>query len=175
MAWLISMARIGQDAGRRCTIFTNKLYHETAVLFELARLEWVEVRVLDDCDAIAAAARDAEAPAGVFLDSSRPDGDVRAVARILRDIDPERIGCVVWDNTCAPIGDHPFADPATPGAPRTPLLLLRSHAKLDQLGLEFCALGTLALVSQPTATDAARGVIEGLDKYLPQALAVSGG
>jgi hypothetical protein len=174
-AWLISTARIARDAGRRCTIFTNRLYHETAILFELARLEWVEVRVLDDCHAITAAARAAEAPAVVFLDSSRPDGDVGAVGRILRDIDPERVGCVVWDNTCAPADAHPFADGVRPDVLRTSLLLLRSHAKLDQLGLEFCALGSLALMSSPAPTDAARGFIDGLANYLPDALAVSGG
>jgi len=174
-AWLISTARIARDAGRQCTIFTNRLYHETAILFELTRLEGVEVRILDDSDAITAAARDAEAPAVVFLDSSRPDGDVGAVARILRDIDPERIGCVVWDNTCAPADEHPLADFVMPDVMRTSLLQIRSHAKLDQLGLEFCALGTLALMSSAMPTDAARAVIEGLEKYLPQVLAVSGG
>jgi hypothetical protein len=172
-AWLIATSRIARDTGQRCTIFTNRLYHETTVLFGLAQLDGVEVRVLDDCAAIAQAARSAEAPAVVFLDSSRPDGGVGALRAILGDIDPGRVGCVVWDNTCAPADEHPFGD--LPHGLRTSLLLLRSHAKLDQFGLEFCALGTLALMSSPGLTDAARAFLAGLEKYLPDALAVTGG
>jgi hypothetical protein len=175
LAWLIATSRLAQDAGRRCTVLTNRLYHETAILFELTRLEWVEVRVFDDCDGIVAAADSVEAPAVVFLDSSRPDGDVHAVRRILREVDPDRMGCLVWDNTCAPAEDHPFGDGIAMERMGTALLLLRSHAKLDQLGLEFCALGTAALMSSPAATAAARAVVDGLTNYLPDALAVSGG
>jgi hypothetical protein len=175
MAWLLATSRLAQDGGRRCTILTNRLYHETAILFELARLEWVEVRVFDDCDALLAAAAGVEAPAVVFLDSSRPDGDVRAVRRILRDADPARMHCLVWDNTCAPADEHPFGDGIALERTGMPLLLLRSHAKLDHLGLEFCALGTLALLCSPTATGTARAVVDGLTNYLPDALTVSGG
>ena len=174
-AWLIATARIAADSGQPCTVLTNRLYHETAILFELTALRWVEVRTFDDCTAIMAAAQAIETPMVILLDSSRPDGDVDAVRRILRGVDTERVGCVVWDNTCAPADEHPFGDSEDIATMRTALLLLRSHAKLDQLGLEFCALGSLALLNGPTPSPLARAALDGLANYLPDALAVSGG
>jgi hypothetical protein len=174
-AWLIAVARMGQDAGRCCTILTNRLYHETAILFELTRLVWADVRTVDDGEALTAAAATVQAPAIVFLDSSRPDGDAGTLRRVLREIDPDRVGSVVWDNTCAPAEEHPFTDGAGFDALRTTLLLLRSHAKLDQFGLELCPLGSLALVRPAGATGAARASADWLSDYLPDVLAVSGG
>ncbi len=174
-AWLIAASRIASDSGRPCTVLTNRLYHETAILFELAELRWVDIRTFDDCTAIAAAAKSIKTPMVVFLDSSRPDGDADSVRRILRDVDPDRVGCTVWDNTCAPADEHPFVDGIDLATMRTSLLLLRSHAKLDQLGLEFCALGSLTLLNGPRPSHRTRAMLDGLANYLPDALAVSGG
>lgn len=174
-AWLIAASRIAHDSGQRCTVLTNRLYHETAILFELTELRWLEIKTFDDCAEIAAAARSIDSPMMIFLDSSRPDGHADAVRRLLRDIDASRVGCVVWDNTCAPADEHPFADEVDVAAIRTSVLLLRSHAKLDQLGLELCALGSLALLNGPRPSRLARTMLDGLANYLPDTLAVSGG
>jgi hypothetical protein len=174
-AWLLAVSRVAQDGARRCTVLTNRLYHETTILFELSQLTWVQVRTFDDVDALLAAAATVKGPATVFLDSSRPDGHAAAVRRVLRAVDPDRFGCVVWDNTCAPADEHPFTDGFAFGDMTTSLLLLRSHAKLDQLGLEFTALGTLALLTGPGIAEGARPTVVGLKNYLPDALAVSGG
>lgn len=174
-AWLIAASRIAHDAGQRCTVLTNRLYHETAVLFELADLSWVDVRTVDSAAEIVAAARSVPSPMLVFLDSSRPDGHVDAVRHVLRELDADRVGCVVWDNTCAPADEHPFGEAIDVSGLRTTLLLLRSHAKLDQFGLELCALGSLALLNGPRPSRLARTMLDGFTNYLPDALAVSGG
>jgi hypothetical protein len=174
-AWLVTVARIASERGRRHLVLTNRLYHETGVLFDMARLELVEIRRYDDCDALLDATASAADPAVVFLDSSRPDGDAGTLSRVLREVDPGRVGCVVWDNTCAPAAASPFGAAISVQDLRSALLLIRSHAKLDQLGLEFCALGSIAMLSPAAATAEAAAWREGMQRFIPDGLAVTGG
>jgi hypothetical protein len=184
-AWLVVVARMAADRGRRHLVLTNRLYHETEVLFHMARLSDVEVRKHDDLDSLLAAAAAAEDPVAVFLDSSRPDGGAAAVARLLREIDPAKVGCVLWDNTCAPASDHPFEaaeglraatvdHPVARTELNTALVVLRSHAKLDQLGLELTPLGSVVMVSGPACTGEGPQWRAGFHRYLAESLAVTG-
>src|SRR5262249_55335212 len=72
-AWLVAVARSAADRGRRLLVLTNRLYHETEVLFHMGRLADVQVRKYDDVGSLLAAAAQAQDPLAIFLDSSRPD------------------------------------------------------------------------------------------------------
>jgi hypothetical protein len=174
--WLIAVARMATERGQRHLVLSNRLYHETGILFDTVRLQQVETRAYDDCDALLAAAAAASGPVVVFLDSSRPQGDAATVARVLREANPEQVSCVVWDNTCAPATESPFGADLPLTELATALLLIRSHAKLDQLGLEFCALGSMAMLApaQAAARPAAQAWWEALDRFVPETLAVTG-
>jgi hypothetical protein len=174
-AWLLAVARLAAERNRRHVVLTNRLYHESKVLFAAMRLSDVEVHTYDDVDQILAAAAAEHDPVVVFLDSSRPDGDVAAVRRVLRESAPGQVGCVVWDNTCAPMADRPY-DVTDDGADldRT-LLLVRSHVKLDQLALEFCALGSIAMISSADDGPEPAVWVDALRRFVPDCLAVTGG
>lgn len=177
-AWLIAVARLAAESGRH-VVLTNRLYHETKVLFASMRLHDVEIRTYDDIDGILAAAAAERDPVVVFLDSSRPYGDLAAVTRVLRESAPERIGCVVWDNTCAPMAQRPYEvtevteDGAGGADLDRALLLVRSHVKLDQLALEFCALGSITMIG--SADDGPEPWLDAMRRFIPDCLAVTGG
>ncbi|MBB5919952.1 hypothetical protein FHR81_000982 [Actinoalloteichus hoggarensis] len=211
-AWLIAVARMAAERGMPHLVLTNRLYHEAEILFDMARLADVTVRKHDDLDSLLAAANEAEHPVVIFLDSSRPDGTAAALTRLLREIDPTKVGSVLWDNTCASASDSPF-EPAGPSwseaseAPAAPLpvepltlldldddgvgqasttprlrtdeltttlVVLRSHAKLDQLGLELCSLGSVVMMTGPANTGEGPHWQTGMQRFFADSLAVTG-
>lgn len=173
-AWLLAVARSAGDRGEHL-VLTNRLYHETRVLFDAMDLARVDVRTYDDPEGLLRAASASDVPVVVFLDSSRPHGDSATVRRVLRETAPERVGCVVWDNTCAPTSERPFdIDDGVAGLDR-PLLLLRSHVKLDQLGLEFCSLGSIAMFCPPRRHEEPGRWHTAMRTLLPDCLMVTGG
>lgn len=173
-AWLVALARMAAERRRRHLVLTNRLYHETDILFDMARLNHVQVRRHDSCDELLEAASVADRPAVIFLDSSRPDGDAATLTRVLQSLDPERVGCVVWDNTCAPASDSPFGPTLSAADLPVALFVIRSHAKLDQLGLEFCSLGSMAQVSRPGASGLSPAWRDGMRRLMSDSLAVTG-
>ncbi|MEL7371761.1 MAG: hypothetical protein AAFN74_22745 [Myxococcota bacterium] len=173
-AWLIAVARMGAKASQKYCVLTNRLYHETDLLFQMARLQDVEVRVFDDVSQIIDAAASIDMPATIFLDSSRPDGDAAAVRRTLEVVDADKVACVVWDNTCAPAHDHPFDERLRSSDLPVSLILIRSHAKLDQLGLEFTSLGSIVQLTRKDASSAVRHWHTSMKYLLSDAIAVSG-
>lgn len=108
----------------------------------------------------------------ILLDSSRPFGDAQSVAKVMRSV--SSAGLVVWDNTCAPAADHPFGDSLPPEDLRCALMLLRSHLKLDQLGLELTALGSMVVLTQPGASAGGDMWRDGLVRYLADAIGATG-
>jgi hypothetical protein len=52
--------------------------------------------------------------------------------------------------------------------------MLRSHAKLDQLGLEFCSLGSIALMSRPATEGLGAAWRTGFNRFMADSLAVTG-
>ncbi|SER03120.1 hypothetical protein [Actinokineospora terrae] len=184
-AWLIAVARMASERGRPHLVLTNRLYHETEILFHMARLSGVVVHKHDTVGELLTAAHAAEDPVTVFLDSSRPDGGAEAVTRVLRELDPGKVGCVLWDNTCCSSADNPFEtvdghrestveSPVVRAELNTTLVVLRSHAKLDQLGLELCSLGSVAMVTTEANTGEGPLWLEGMQRFFADALAVTG-
>ncbi|WP_424186879.1 hypothetical protein ACOBQX_03325 [Actinokineospora sp. G85] len=161
-AWALAVARIAAVVGP-VRVVTNRLYHETAVLFRSMDLSRVAFTVCQDIEGIVHNSTDSTTPVVVFLDSSRPFGDAAAVGRVLSATTPDQVPLVVWDNTCASTAQPPA------GEPDRPLLLIRSHVKLDQYGLEFSPLGSLALIAGQQ--DWARR----LRALIPECLMVTGG
>jgi hypothetical protein len=175
VSWLIAAGRMAAERGRRQLVLTNRLYYETCLLFQSARLADVEIRSYPDTAALLAAVA-AAGPVAVFLDSSRPGGGAAVLSRVLAEADAARVGCVVWDNTCMPAAADPFGHPVPVSGPRTTLLLIRSHTKLDQLGLELCSLGSITMLPgspQPTTAEASAWR-EAMRRFLPDCLAVTG-
>jgi hypothetical protein len=173
-AWFLTLARVAAHQQRDHVVVANRVYYETKVLFDTIRPAHVEVRVQGDGDDLLAAIAAADAPVIVLLDSSRPGGDARAVRRVLRGADPARVVCVAWDNTCAPATESPFGPGLSAADLPVPLVVLRSHLKLDQLGLEFSSLGTLVLMSPP-AGDGGRRWATDFTGFLPDLLGALGG
>lgn len=147
-AWLLALARMANEQQRPYIVLTNRLYHETIALFEQARLRGVQIQLHQTLDPLLETMNTIDGNVVVFLDSSRPDGGSEALASVLRCMGSRRGSFVVWDNTCAPAADHPFGDDSKAGDLAVPLVVIRSHAKLDQAGLELCPLGSLALVTR---------------------------
>jgi hypothetical protein len=174
VAWLLAVARLAKEHEQRHVIFTNHLYHETDMLFDMARLNGLDVRRHASVEELLVSAARESDPAVVFLDSSRPDGGSEALRRVLRCSDPERIGCVVWDNTCVPVADHPFDAQFTPSDLGPSLVVIRSHVKLDQLGLEFSSLGSVALLVSRGAPRASHRWRDAMQSFIPDAITVSG-
>lgn len=173
-AWLLAVARTGAEQGRRL-VLTNRLYHETGALFQAMDLTHVDLRRYDTIDELLQAAAAAEYPAVVFLDSSRPHGDAQAVSRVLTESDSGQVGCVVWDNTCAPAAQRPYAvTDGTAELDRT-LLLVRSHVKLDQLALEFCPLGSITMIGGSADGPEPAAWLDALRRFIPDCLMVTGG
>jgi hypothetical protein len=173
-AWLGMVSRMANEQRRRHVILTNHLYYETESLFELMKLERVETRRFDDLESLLLAASQASDPSIVFLDSSRPWGDAQALTKVLRSVRPEQVGLVLWDNTCAPAADHPFDATFPVESLRSALLLLRSHLKLDQLGLELTPLGSMALVTRPGASPGSDAWKDGFELFLADSIGVTG-
>jgi hypothetical protein len=175
VAWLVTVARMAAERGQQQLVLTNDLYYETGLLFQSARLEHVAVRSFPDTAALLAAMAAATGPVAVFLDSSRPDGDAMALSRVLGAADPERVGCVVWDNTCIPAFVDPLGDTVPGPEARPTLLLIRSHAKLDQLGLELCSLGSITMLpGGQTETRQAAAWRDAMRELLPDCLSATG-
>ena len=174
VAWMCAVARMAVDAPGPVSVFTNRLYHETDMLFDMARFHGVTVERHDSVSDILAAAATHRGPVAVFLDSSRAEGDVVAVRSVLAGLDPDRVGCVVWDNTCAPADHDPFESTLEHADLHISLLLLRSHVKLDQLGLEFCTLASIAMLTGRAITDEGRRFRDGMRAFLSDAITVTG-
>ena len=143
--WLTGVARVAAEREQHHLVLTNQVYYETNRLFRLAALQHVTIRVCAGLDEILAAMAQARQPVVVMLDSTYPGGDPASVARVMRAADPERVGCVAWDSTCVPAVVDPFASLASLTSLPVALAVLRSHAKLDQLGLELCGFGSATI------------------------------
>ncbi|MEA2150695.1 MAG: hypothetical protein QOD69_2525 [Solirubrobacteraceae bacterium] len=140
--WLTGVAGVAAQRDQHHVVLTNQVYYETQRLFGLAGLQHVTIRGFAGLDEILDAMAQARQPVAVLLDSTYPGGDPASVARVMRAADPERVGCVAWDSTCAPAVADPCASlTSLPVA----LAVLRSHPKLDQLGLELCGFGSATI------------------------------
>jgi len=140
--WLMGVACVAAERGRHHLVLTNQVYYETHRLFGLAGLRNVTFRSYAVLDELLAAMARARQPVVVLLDSTYPGGDPASVERVMRAADPARVGCVAWDSTCSPAVADPCASLASlPVA----LAVLRSHPKLDQLGLELCGFGSATI------------------------------
>ena len=104
-------------------------------------------------------------------DSSRPWGDASSATKVLRSV--RSTDLVVWDNTCSPAAVHPFDETFPPEALCSTLMLLRSHLKLDQLGLELCAIGSIAALTPP-GRDSDNIWQNGLQDFLSDAIGATG-
>ncbi|WP_024934825.1 hypothetical protein [Actinomadura welshii] len=166
-AWYLALAKLTTDV----TVVTNTLYYETETLFELCPAAHVRVEPRADRDGFLRRLRTASGPVVAFLDSCQPFGDAAMVREVLARGDEPGPLAVVWDNACAPIA----ADPCPGGWTGVPLVLLRSHHKLDELGLELATLGSAAVATPPGMDEPRRAHAEGLRDLLPKVLSVAGG
>ncbi len=152
--WLTGVARVAAERDQHHLVLTNQVYYETDRLFGLAGLAHLTIRGCAGLDEILVELARARQPVVVMLDSTYPGGDPASVARVLRAADPERVSCVAWDSTCAPA----IADPcAGLTSLAVPLAVLRSHPKLDQLGLELCGFGSATIAYDRSAKPSSRG------------------
>ncbi|MEU8119523.1 hypothetical protein AB0C21_12545 [Spirillospora sp. NPDC049024] len=166
-AWYLALAKLTTGV----TVVTNTLYYETETLFDLCSSPHVRVEPCAGREDFLDRLGTAPGPVVAFLDSCQPFGDAAMVGEVLSRAEELGLLAVVWDNACAPIAQ----DPCPGGWTGVPLVLLRSHHKLDELGLELATLGSAAVAAPPGLDGPRQKHAEGLRDLLPKVLSVTGG
>ncbi len=152
-AWLWGLGRVAAERGEDVLLLTNELYYETTHLLRVAAPPRLRVSGHLHADDLLARLRRPDGPIAVLVDSTYPGGSAAAVGRILTEVDPAKTLCVAWDSTCVELDEGPrLRDDHW----RVPLVALRSHPKLDQLGLELCSFGSVTFVGASTSEDEPR-------------------
>jgi hypothetical protein len=120
------------------------VYFETQhVLRDLTTLDYVAVDPEDD---LPAAARAQEGHVTVLVDSISARDDCGLFERL----EPGTVDLLLFDSTCYEVGSERI-ERAVEAAVRldTPLVLLRSHVKIDFLGVEYGRLGSAVFLVTP--------------------------
>src|SRR5204863_9544694 len=98
-------------------------------------------------------------PRILLLDSCTTAG---AFERALTSVQP-RLDLIVFDTTCFSSGSGRILRALSwARTAAVPIVLLRSHTKLDSLGVEYGRLGSAVFVPCPRAGDATQQVLQAL-------------
>ena len=151
--WLWGLGRVAAQRGEEVLLLTNELYYETAHLLRVAAPPGLRVSVHADADDLLARVNRPDGPIAVLVDSTYPGGSAAAIGRVLAEADPALTVCVAWDSTCVALDEGPQL---REDHRHLPLVVLRSHPKLDQLGLELCSFGSVTVVGATGRDDAPR-------------------
>ncbi len=162
--FLLGLGQAARHAAQPIKLITTPLYWETRAFLRM----WFCQGLFDwEChqsvETLLRAVEHAKGPCAIFLDSSEVLDTVALLHALQCRPAPADLIAVGWDNTCIPIGDaicwSEFA---------APLYLLRSHLKLDQLGLEISPLGSMTVVASANVLPAAAGFLEMFLEWSPR-------
>lgn len=159
-AFLMGLARHARSIDAPINLISTPLYHETRQLLTGWMFDGaISVNEYSDEHTLLDAFKSAEGPHVLYLDSAEKIDTSALIAAI--PVEPsENTIAIVWDNSCIPYDDPTALRPFP-----APLYLLRSHLKLDQLGFEFGALGSVMIMAASASNAAGRNF---LLEFLPR-------
>jgi hypothetical protein len=162
--FFLGLAKVARCSGQPIRLLTTPLYWETKALIELDPCHGLFVwECHQTSDGLLSSIEVAEGPCAVFLDSSETLETISLVTDLQHKGTPTGLLAVGWDTTCIP--RHTEVRWGEIGAP---LILVRSHIKLDQLGLELSSLGSTTAVARGTLLPAAAAFLETFLEWSPR-------
>jgi hypothetical protein len=162
--FLLCLAHAAKSFGHPIKLITTPLYWESQVLLR----SWICEGLFNwECHfttkGLLRSIRDTTEPHAIFLDSSGSIDTLSILSVLQNQRTSPFLFAVGWDNTCVS-----FLLPVQWTNVAVPLYIVRSHIKLDQLGLEITSLGSITVVIDRDPLPPAARVLTGFLENAPR-------